>query len=49
MFKDLSFADTFKKVHPDMEIGTTFETYEKLRTIISTNVYQLGDVVSSAK
>jgi hypothetical protein len=49
MFKDLSFADTFKKVHPDMEIGTTFETYEKLRTIISTNVYQLSDVVSSAK
>ena len=49
MFKDLPFADTFKKVHPDMEIGTTFETYEKLRTILSTNVYQLSDVVSSAK
>ena len=49
MFKDFQFAETFKKVHPDMEIGTTFETYEKLRTIVATNVYQLSDVISSAK
>ena len=49
MFKDLPFADTFKKVHPDMEIGTTFETYEKLRTILATSVYQVSDMISSTK
>ena len=49
MFADIPFADTFKKVHPDMEIGATFEHYEKLRTIVITNRYQLEDVISSAK
>jgi hypothetical protein len=49
MFTEVSFADTFKKVHPDMEIGTTFEHYEKLRTILMSNTYQLEDVISSAK
>jgi hypothetical protein len=49
IFKDIPFADTFKKVHPDMEIGTTFETYQKLRTELATNLYQLDDAVSSTK
>ena len=43
------FASTFRKSHPDMELGTTFEQYEKLRTIISTNVFHLDDEVSAAK
>jgi hypothetical protein len=49
IFKDIPFYETFKKVHPDMEIGTTFETYEKLRTELATNLYHLDDVVSSSK
>ena len=43
------FASSFRKSHPDMELGTTFEQYEKLRTIISTNVFHLDDYVSTAK
>ena len=43
------FATSFRKSHPDMELGTTFEQYEKLRTIISTNVFHLDDDVSAAK
>ena len=49
VYKDIPFADTFKKVHPDMEVGTTFETYEKLRTILSTDLYHVDDMVSSTK
>jgi len=32
-----------------MELSTTFEQYEKLRTIISTNVSHLDDDASAAK
>jgi hypothetical protein len=49
MFKDIPLTDTFKKVHPDMEAGTTFENYQKLRTIIATNVFQVEDMVTPAK
>ena len=43
------FAATFRKSHPDMEVGTTFEQYEKLRTIMATDVFHLEDHVSAAK
>jgi len=43
------FAATFRKTHHDMELGTTFEQYEKLRTIVSTEVFHLDDFVSPAK
>lgn len=49
VYKDIPYADIFKKVHPDMEIGTTFENYEKLRTIVSTNLYHVDDMISSTK
>jgi hypothetical protein len=49
VYKNLPFADTFKRVHPDMELGTTFETAEKLRTIVSANLYHVDDMVSSTK
>ena len=49
VYQGLPFADTFKKVHPDMEMGTTFETYEKLRTIVSSKLYHVADMVSSKK
>lgn len=40
------FYDRFKKVHPDMELGTTFEQVEKLRTRQSIEVYELVDAVT---
>ena len=43
------FANSFRKSHPDMELSTTFEQYEKLRTIISTNVSHLDDDAWEAK
>ena len=46
MFTDPGFDARFKKVHPDMEFGTTFEHFEKLRTIESTVLYHVEDVVS---
>jgi hypothetical protein len=46
MFTDPGFGERFKKVHPDMELGTTFEHFQKLRTIESTVLYQVDDVVS---
>jgi len=49
VYKSLPFADTFKRVHPDMELGTTFDTAEKLRTIVSANLYHVDDMVSSTK
>jgi hypothetical protein len=49
MFTEASLAETFKKVHPDMEMGATFEHYDKLRTTLASNTYQLEDVISSAK
>jgi hypothetical protein len=46
MFTDPGFEARFKKVHPDMEMGTTFEHFGKLRTIESTVLYHVEDVVS---
>jgi hypothetical protein len=46
---DPQFPDRFRKVHPDMELGTTFEQFEKLRTIQSTQLFELADVVTAAK
>jgi hypothetical protein len=49
MFTDTSIAETFKKVHPDMEMGATFEHYDKLRTTLVSNTYQLEDMITSTK
>ena len=46
---DAQFYERFRKVHPDMELGTTFETYEKLRDQISIELYTVADLVSPAK
>lgn len=46
---DPHFADRFHKVHPDMEIGTTFETYEKLRSLVKGELYHLDDAIVAAK
>jgi hypothetical protein len=44
---DPQFPARFRRVHPDMELGTTFEQFEKLRTILSTKVYVLDDLISA--
>lgn len=50
VFKDdPQFVERFKKVHPDMELGTTFEQIEKLRTIQSTSAFVLEDMITVAK
>ena len=50
VFKDDSqFVDRFRKTHADMELGTTFEAYEKLRTLVSTQLYTVTDMISSTK
>jgi hypothetical protein len=49
VFKSIGFAERFKKVHPDMEIGTTMENAEKVRTILSTQLFQVEDMVVPAK
>jgi hypothetical protein len=46
---DAQFVERFKKVHPDMELGTTFEQFEKLRTLQSTKLYALDDFITAAK
>jgi hypothetical protein len=43
---DPQFADRFRKVHPDMELGTTFERFEKLRTQGLIELYVLEDMVT---
>ncbi len=46
---DPKFVERFRKVHPDMELGTTFEQFAKLRTIESIKVFELEDVITAAK
>jgi hypothetical protein len=46
---DPQFADRFRKVHPDMELGTTFEQFEKLRKRASITLFELVDMVSATK
>jgi hypothetical protein len=43
------FAENFKKAHPDMEIGTTMEKLDQLRTIVSRTLFTLDDIATSAK
>jgi hypothetical protein len=47
--QDPQFVERFRKVHPDMEFGTTFEQFEKLRTIESIQVFTVVDRVTPAK
>jgi len=50
VFKDdPQFIERFRKAHPDMEFGTTFEQFEKLRTIVSIQLFTAVDVVAPAK
>jgi hypothetical protein len=50
VFKDdPQFIERFRKTHPDMEFGTTFQQFEKLRTIVSLQLFTAVDVVASSK
>ena len=47
--QDPQFVERFRKVHPDMEFGTTFEQFEKLRTTVALQLFTAVDVVTPAK
>ena len=49
IFKDSGIAEHFKKVHPDMELGATFERFDKLRTLLSLELYTVEDMVTWTK
>ena len=46
---DHQFAERFRKVHPDMDLGTTMETYSKLRSIEFRELLSVEDVVTPTK
>jgi hypothetical protein len=46
---DPQFVDRWHKVHPDMELGTTFERYEKLRTLTTSQLYVVQDLIQATK
>jgi hypothetical protein len=46
---DPQFVERFRKVHPDMELGTTFQQFEKLRSRAVTQLYELEDMVAASK
>ena len=46
---DAQFVDRWHKVHPDLELGTTFEKYEKLRTLSSAQLYVVQDLIQAGK
>lgn len=46
---DPQFVDRFRRVHPDMELGTTFEQIEKLRTRAMIRIFELEDAVTAVK
>lgn len=49
IFADFNFYELWRKVHPDMEVGTTFEQYEKLRHQGDVDIYVLQDAITSGK
>jgi hypothetical protein len=44
-----NFYELWRKVHPDMEVGTTFEQYDKLRHQGDVDIFVLLDTVTSSK
>jgi hypothetical protein len=43
------FYQVWQKAHPDMEIGTTFEQYDKLRHQGDIDIYVVQDTITSTK
>jgi hypothetical protein len=46
---DAQFVDRWHKVHPDLELGTTFEKYEKLRSLSMSQLYVVQDLIQAKK
>jgi hypothetical protein len=46
---DTKFEERFRKVHPDMDLGTTIEAYNKMRSIAFTELFSVEDVVTPTK
>jgi hypothetical protein len=46
---DPHFYDTWRKAHPDMEIGTTFEQYDKLRHQGDIDIFVVQDYIAATK
>jgi len=46
---DAGFYDRWRKVHPDMELGTTFEQYDKLRHQGDVDIFAVQDTITSNK
>jgi hypothetical protein len=44
---DPKFVDRFHSVHPGMELGTTFQQFERLRIRAQVRLFQLEDYVSA--
>ena len=44
---DPEFMNRWRKIHPDMEIGTTFEHYDKLRKNLTGNLFKIDDMISA--
>ncbi len=44
---DPEFLNRWRKIHPDMEIGTTMEHYDKLRNNLSANLFRVDDMISA--
>jgi hypothetical protein len=50
IFKDdPQSSERFRKVHPDREFGATFEQFQKLRTLVSLQLFTAVDVVTPTK
>jgi hypothetical protein len=49
VFKSIGFPERFRKVHPDMDAGTTMENFAKLRTILSAELFAVEDMVTPAR
>ena len=44
---DPEFLNRWRKLHPGMEIGTTFEHYDKLRNNLTSNLFRIDDMISA--
>ncbi len=44
---DPEFVKRWQKIHPDMEIGATFEHYDKLRNNLTANLFRIDDMISA--
>lgn len=49
IFADFNFYELWRKVHPDMEVGTTFVQYDKLRHQGNIDIFVLQDAIASTK